>query len=70
MKHLNPNDYAKVHDQGRSLLPKCEKIHNFLKNFSIFTNDVLFEAKNTTEKENVSIEGQKNLGGAFGASES
>ena len=51
---------AKVHDQDRRLLPRrgVKKNHNFFFKDSIFTNDVLYEAQNTTEKEYVSIVGQ------------
>ena len=56
---------AKVHDQGRRLLPRREKIHNFFFKDSIFTNDVLYEAQNTTEKEYVSFVGKKKFGGCL-----
>ena len=55
------NEYAKVQDQGRRLLPPSEKNHNFLNFYTIFTNVVLFEAQQNAETENVSIFGQKNF---------
>ena len=59
------SDYAKVHDQGRRLLPRREKNHNFFFKDSIFTNDVLYDIQNTTEKEYVSIVGQKQIWGCL-----